>query len=385
MKLITHDVGIILFLAFLPLAYPIIYSLIYNPELVRDVRMVVVDHDRTAFSRELVRNLDATQEIRVIGYAANLDEGKEAMHSHKCYGILEIPEGFARKVGRGEASPAVLYSEMSLLLRYRGFLVASTNVAQEMGSEILARNINTIAPLAETIAVADPLEVQNVSMGNLESGFDSFIMPGILVLILQQCLVLAVGMSGGAKREKMRERLMPLPRSGMDVLSGMLGEGLAYLTVIIPAAIYLLHYVPLMFSFPMAGNPFEILLFILPMIIASIALGLCFQGACRERESVFVLWVVTSVAFLFVSGLTWPRYAMSGFWHFLSDLVPATFGVEGFIRMNTNGASLSQVRPDYIALWIQSAGYLILAFLVQRFCLYRKSNTLPTSYELPTT
>lgn len=372
--------GIILFLAFLPLAYPVIYSLIYNPELVRDVKMVVVDNDRTELSRNLVRNLDATQEIKVIGYAADLTEGKEALHSHDCYGILEIPEGFAKKVGRGEASPAVIYSEMSLLLRYRGFLVAATNVAQVMGSDILAENINTIAPLAETIAVGDPLEVQNVAMGNLESGFDSFIMPGVLVLILQQCLVLAVGMSGGAKREKMRQGLMSLPNSTRNVFTGMLGEGAAYLTIIILPAIYLLHYVPLMFSFPMAGNPFEIMLFILPMIIASIALGLCFQGACRERESVFVLWVVTSVAFLFLSGLTWPRYAMSGFWHFLSDLVPATFGVEGFIRMNTNGASLSQVRPDYIALWLLSAGYLVLAFFIQRFVLYKKSNTLPISY-----
>lgn len=382
LKLITHDMGIILFLAFLPLAYPVIYSLIYNPELVRDVKMVVVDNDRTSLSRELVRNLDATQEIRVIGYAANLTEAKEAMHRHDCFGILEIPEGFDKKVGRGEVSPAVLYSDMSLLLRYRGFLVASTNVAQEMGAGIMAENIDEIAPLAATIAVGDPMEVHNVSMGNLESGFDSFIMPGVLVLILQQCLMLAVGMSGGAKRERMREGLMPLPKSTKDVLTGMIGEGAAYLTVIILPAIYMLHYVPLMFSFPMAGNPFEIIVFILPMIIASIAMGLCFQGACRERESVFVLWVVTSVAFLFLSGLTWPRYAMADFWHFLSDLVPATFGVEGFIRMNTNGADLSQVRPDYVALWIQAAGYTVLAFFIQRYVLYKKSNTLPSSYEL---
>lgn len=382
LKLITHDVGIIIFLAFLPLAYPVIYSLIYNPELVRDVKMVVVDNDRTSLSRELVRNLDASQEIRVIGYAANLTEAKEAMHSHDCFGILEIPDGFSRKVGRGEVSPAVLYSDMSLLLRYRGFLVASTNVAQEMGAKIMSESIDEIAPLAATIAVGDPMAVHNVSMGNLESGFDSFIMPGVLVLILQQCLMLAVGMSGGAKREKMREGLMPLPKSSADVFTGMLGEGAAYLTVIIVPAMYMLHYVPLMFSFPMAGNPFEIMVFILPMIIASIAMGLCFQGACRERESVFVLWVVTSVAFLFLSGLTWPRYAMAGFWHFLSDLVPATFGVEGFIRMNTNGADLSQVRPDYVALWIQAAGYMILAFFIQRFVLYKKSNTLPSSYEL---
>ncbi len=367
LKLMTTDIGIILFLMFLPLAYPIIYSLIYNPEQVRDVRMVVVDHDRTALSRELVRNLDATQEIRIIGYAADLGEGKKAMNSHKCYGILEIPEGFEKKVGRGESSPAVIYSEMSLLLRYRGFLVASTNVAQAMGAEILNEKISESAPLAETLVTGDPLGVENISMGNLESGFDSFIMPGVLVLILQQCLILAIGMTGGAKREK------PWLYSDIDkattwgTIKSLSGSGLAYITVIVLACIYMLHYVPMMFRFPMAGNPWMIQVFILPMVIASIALGFCFQAFCRERESVFVIWVVTSVAFLFLSGLTWPRYAMGPVWHTISDLVPATFGVEGFIRMNTNGASLAQVSGDYIALWIQAVGYSILAILVQRF------------------
>ncbi len=367
LKLMTTDIGIILFLMFLPLAYPIIYSLIYNPEQVRDVRMVVVDHDRTALSRELVRNLDATQEIRIIGYAADLGEGKKAMNSHKCYGILEIPEGFEKKVGRGESSPAVIYSEMSLLLRYRGFLVASTNVAQAMGAEILNEKISESAPLAETLVTGDPLGVENISMGNLESGFDSFIMPGVLVLILQQCLILAIGMTGGAKREK------PWLYSDIDkattwgTIKSLSGSGLAYITVIVLACIYMLHYVPMMFRFPMAGNPWMIQVFILPMVITSIALGFCFQAFCRERESVFVIWVVTSVAFLFLSGLTWPRYAMGPVWHTISDLVPATFGVEGFIRMNTNGASLAQVSGDYIALWIQAVGYSILAILVQRF------------------
>lgn len=363
----TSDIGIILFLMFLPLAYPIIYSLIYNPEQVRDVRMVVVDHDRSALSRELVRNLDATQEIRIIGYASDLGEGKKAMNSHKCYGILEIPEGFEKKVGRGESSPAVIYSEMSLLLRYRGFLVASTNVAQAMGAEILNEKISESAPLAETLVTGDPLSVENISMGNIESGFDSFIMPGVLVLILQQCLILAIGMTGGAKREK------PWLYSDIDkattwgTIKSLSGSGLAYITVIVLACVYMLHYVPMMFRFPMEGNPWEIQAFILPMVIASIALGFCFQAFCRERESVFVIWVVTSVAFLFLSGLTWPRYAMSPVWHTLSNLVPATFGVEGFIRMNTNGSTLAQVSGDYIALWIQAVGYSVLAILVQRF------------------
>ncbi|MDE5796383.1 MAG: ABC transporter permease, partial [Muribaculaceae bacterium] len=179
-KLVLHDQGIILFFAFLPMAYPIIYSLIYNPELVREVKMVVVDHDRSQISRELVRKLDACQEIYVRGYAADMNEAKRAMHSHECFGILEIPEGFGRKTGIGEQANAVLYSDMSLLLRYRGFLVASTNVMQEMSAELQLEKINEVAPLAATISSGDLMTVNNIAMGNTSSGFDSFIMPGVV-------------------------------------------------------------------------------------------------------------------------------------------------------------------------------------------------------------
>ncbi len=134
----------------------------------------------------------------VIGYATDLGDARRAIDSYKAYAILEIPEGFARKVGGMRHQNAVMYCEMSLLLRYRGFLVASTNVMQEFSSELMTENIDRIAPLAETIATGDLLPVHNVSMGNIRNGFDSFIMPGVLILILQQCIVLAVGMAGGA-------------------------------------------------------------------------------------------------------------------------------------------------------------------------------------------
>ena len=365
-RIVMHDPGIIIFFLFLPLAYPVIYSLIYNPELVRDVAVVVVDNDRSNISRELVRNFDATQEAWVLGYAADLNEARRAMDEHHCYAILEIPEGFGKKIKNNKQGEAVLYCEMSLLLRYRGLLVAATNVSQAMGAEILTEKINQVAPLAETVIDGDLMPIKNITMGNIEGGFDSFIMPGVLILILHQCIILASGMAGGAKRERPELIGYDSFNEQPSVLMTMFGQMLCYITILMVPIIYLVHYVPLMFAFPVAGNLFEILMFLTPMVFACVGLGWCFQGVVYERESVFVLWVVTSVIFLFLSGLTWPRYAMSGFWKAVSDCIPATWGMEGFIRMNTNGASLSQVRGDYIHLWILAAVYLTGAYVVQR-------------------
>ena len=366
-RIVIHDPGIIIFFLFLPLAYPIIYSLIYNPELVRDVEVVVVDNDRSDLSRQLVRNFDATQEAWVIGYASNLAEARRAMDNHDCYAILEIPQGFGKKIKNNEQGNAVLYCEMSLLLRYRSLLVASTNVAQAMGAEILSEKIDLLAPLAETVVDGDLMPIKNVTMGNIEGGFDSFIMPGVLILILHQCIILASGMAGGAKRERPSLIGYNSFNEQPSVLMTMFGQMLCYITILLVPIIYLVHYVPLMFSFPMAGDLFQILMFLLPMVLACVGLGWCFQGIVWERESVFVLWVVTSVIFLFLSGLTWPRYAMPGFWKAISDCIPATWGMEGFIKMNANGASLAQVRDCYINLWILAGVYMVLAYCVQRW------------------
>ena len=362
-----HDQGLILFITFLPLVYPVIYSLIYNPELVKDVPMVVVDHDRTPLSRELVRNIDACDEAWVRGYAADLSEARRAMDSHKCFAILEIPEGFERKVGRTETAPAVMYCDMTLLLRYRGFLVATTEVMQAMGSELMAEDINRIAPLAATVATGDLLPIDNISMGNIRNGFDSFIMPGVLILILHQCIVLALGMAGGARREKTSLIGYDPHNNSRFVSATMLGQSLCYFTLLILPSIYMIHYVPLMFRFPMAGNLLEELAFLLPMAIACFGIGFVFQGFVTERESVFVSWVVTSLILLLLSGLIWPRYDMYGVWKALSDMCPSTWAVEGFIKMNSNGADLSQVRHEYIMLWLNAAGWMAVAYCVQRW------------------
>lgn len=366
-KLVMHDVGIILFFMFLPLAYPIIYSLIYNPELVKDVDMVVVDHDRSPLSRELVRKMDACDQAHVIGYATDLNEARHAVNSHKAYAILEIPEGFERNNGRGEVSNAVMYCEMSLLLRYRGFLVAATNVMEDFSSELMTAKIDEIAPLAETIVTGDLLPVHNVSMGNIRNGFDSFIMPGVLILILHQCIVLAVGMAGGAQRESMRLTGYCSDNLAPSILPTMIAQTLCYLTILIIPIIFMLHYVPLIFRFPMAGDTVEIFAFILPMVIGAFGVGFAFQSVVTERESVFVLWVATSLILLFLSGLIWPLYDMWPAWRWLASICPSTWGVEGFVKMNANGASLSQVSGPYINMWILAVVWWILGYCSRRW------------------
>lgn len=155
-KIVFHDTGALIFFMLLPTAYPIVYSLIYNPELVREIPVTVVDDSRTPLSREFTRNLNATEYVNIISYSANREEAKRLMDEKECYGILYIPEDFSRAIGRGEQANVSFYSEMSLLIRYRSFLVSLNNIVMEMGAKIQSESIGSIAPSYASVT-SDPI------------------------------------------------------------------------------------------------------------------------------------------------------------------------------------------------------------------------------------
>ena len=92
-RLVFTDAGVILFFFLLPTVYPIVYTLIYNPEVVREMPVAVVDNSRTAASRSLVRSIDALPSAHVVGYASSLSEARQWYASHDCDAGVAIPRG----------------------------------------------------------------------------------------------------------------------------------------------------------------------------------------------------------------------------------------------------------------------------------------------------
>lgn len=360
------DIGVLLFFFALPLGYPIVYTLIYNPEVVKDISTVVVDNSRTAESRELVRTFDATQGIKVVGYASDMADAKRAMCEKKCYGVIEIPQDYAKKIGRGEPTTMSFYSDMSLLLRYRQYLFALTDVRLAEVTKITAQRLERGGILTTSVSGL-PVESEAFFLGDPTQGFASFVMPGIVVLILQQSMLLGITMIAGtaADRRRRNRGIDPYEYEAGPVAT-VLGKSLCYMMIYFPMSYYVLEFIPHIFSLPHVGSFIDYFPMIFVMLLATSFLGQTLQVFVRERESSLLVIVFTSVVFLFLSGLTWPRYAFNKFWLMISDLIPATWGVESFIRMNSNGATLTDLSDYYLAMWALSALYFVTAVLLRR-------------------
>ena len=362
--LITHDGGVMLFFLFLPLLYPILYTLIYNKELVEEVPFVVIDDCRTPKSRAIVQMADATPQMQLVGYASDMAEARHWLNDKACYGIMHIPGDYSQRLANGEQAVVPFYYDMSLLMRYRSFMEALTDIQIAIGDQERQGLLNDMGEVASGLNVS-VIDSQAFILGDVTQGFASFVIPGVLILIIQQSMILGIVMLCGTSRDRRRQN------KGIDALAikapigaTILGKMLCYVVIYTPLTIYMLHFVPLMFGLPHVGNLVDIMLFVVPFLTASAFMGMVLQWFVSERETSFLVIVFTSLIFLFLSGLTWPRYAMDFPWQQLSALIPATWGVEGFVNINTNSATLSHVSTPYIALWLLTATYFVIAYLI---------------------
>ena len=130
---------------------------------------------------------------------------------------------------------------------------------------------------------------------------------------------------------------------------------------------YVLHIVPRLFSLNQIGQPGSLVLFVAPYLAACIFFAMTTSIAIRNRETCMLIFVFTSVPLLFISGISWPGAAIPPFWKYVSYIFPSTFGINGFVKINNMGATLSEVAFEYKALWIQAGIYFLTTCWVYRW------------------
>lgn len=362
---IFKDSGAVLFCIVLPLAYPILYSWIYNNEVARDVPVVVVDDSHSALSREFIQKVDASPDVSVAFYAGSIHEAQSYIGHGDAYGILYFPHNFSTNVGRHEQSHVSVYCDMSYMLTYKAIFQTAQSVSTIMGTKIQTAKAGAYTNREEQIA-AKPLDFDEVPIFNTTCGYGNFVLPGVLVLIIQQALLLSVGLLSGTQREKH----YPMVK---HVIDAYFGKGIAFCLIFAVMLAYCTLVVPRMFGFVMMVHFLDWLIFMTPYLIACVAFAVVGSEMIPFREAVMLTAVCTSVPFLFLSGISWPQSGIPGFWQGVSYCLPSTFAIRGFVRMSSMGARIGDVTPEFRALAILAIVYSLAALgvMYKRYLIHK--------------
>lgn len=360
---IFKDTGALLILFLALIIYPVIYGIAYKKEVLRDIPVAMVDMDGTASSRLLTRMADATEEMNVTYRVGSLLEAEQLFFEGKVGGVLMIPADFEKKVMSGQQASVSVYSDAGYFLAYKQTL---TGAMQSMGTFSGGIEVRRLmakgSGLEQAIVQRDPVALNTVMLFNPSGGYNSFIIPGLIMVILQQTLLIGIGLLGGTDQELGRFRFaVPhnLKRGGViPVVVGKAGAYFVlYLANIIITQVWVYHW----FDLPDKASFLPAMALIVPFLLAVIFLGMALSTFFSRREHSILFVVFLSPIVLFLSGLSWPASAIPQWLHTLAHLFPSTVMVPAWLRVRTMGAELHHVGGAFLFLTLQAVVYFGLA------------------------
>lgn len=359
---ILKDPGILLLFFGVQLIYPAIYPLPYRNAVLREVPIVVVDQENSSLSRKLIRMVNATETVSVSTQVADLETAREKFIQREASGILVIPPDFTLHIRQGRTANLPLYCDGSYFLVYRQVAMGVQEAAGTLSAGIEIQRLSAQGlPRKQALAARDPLPLRNIFLFNPAGGYGAYIVPAVLVLILHQTLLIGIGMLGGTGREYGDAS----PASSLlSPIAQTLGRILVYLPLYTLHVIWFFGVLFRIYGYPQRADLWELFFFLLPFLLATICLGLSLRHLFRERVSAMMALLFTSIPVLFLSGFSWPVEAIPAPLRLLSQCLPATPGIAGFLKLNHMGADFSMVSPEFLQLWAQSLVYFALACII---------------------
>lgn len=353
-KRIFRDPGVVLIFIVATLIYPLIYKTIYWNEQITDVPVAVVDLSNSSESRAFLHKWNATPDVKLCYQCTSMAEAEQLLRDQKVHGIIYIPRDFASQLadpfGKAHIS---LYCDMSSFLYMKAIYLSCNQLMLESMRTVQIDRYQQMGIDKEFAwALVQDAPYTETALFTPTGGYGSFLIPAVLVLILHQTLFFGICMLGGTAREENIDRYS---------FRSLFGRAGAYFVVYYTLAAIVLGFYPRLLDIPHIGSIGDILLFNVPLILSIIFFSLCVSVFIRNRESGLVLLISSSLIFLFMAGISWPKEMIPDPWWYLACCIPYTWGAHGFIHMNSMGASLAITGNEYIALWILTGVYMLIA------------------------
>lgn len=336
------------------IVYSFFYPLPYSPETVRRVPVAIVDQDHSALSRQLIRYARAHPSILVVGVSTRPEAAQALIWQGEAAGAMIIPADFSRKLLAGRQADIEVSGNGSYPLLNKVVLNGLAEIAATLSAGVELKRLGTVTPSGMQAAVLrQPLSLEALPLFNVREGYASYVVPGVVVLIMQQTFLLGIGLLFGSWASEKSFPYAPGVASYCGALT-------AFALVVALNAMYFFGFVFWWQDYPRGGNLAGTAVLTLLFAVSVAALGMVIGMFFRTRERSMQLLVATSLPIMFLSGLTWPASAIPAPLQVLSRLLPSTAAIQGFVATNQMGASLHEVRMEVAGLLGLATVFVIL-------------------------
>ncbi|GLS91729.1 hypothetical protein GCM10007916_27990 [Psychromonas marina] len=337
--------------------YSFLYPLPYTQQTPQEQQITVINLDSSQLSRQLERMVDATAQVKIVKRAHSIEEAKAQFLKGDVRGILLIPKHFNRDLLLGK-SPVLSYSgDASYFLVYGTIVEGLAKAGGTLAAQAtVSRLVIDGVPLELATQQYAQVKLNMKPTFNPTIGYLNYVVPAVFVLILQQTLIMGVGLLGGS--EKMNEGYWH-QYSPFLILAAR--------SFIFVGIYYLLALYYFGFSFEFYGvnklaSHTVILALLAPFLLTSTFIGILLGAILPRRELVTFIVLISSMPLIFSTGFIWPLESVPLPMIWLSNLFPSTPAIQSFLMVNQMGAEFSQVMAQWKLLWMQVVVWGVLAY-----------------------
>ena len=343
--------ALMLIVVFALFIYGISYSLGYGGEVLNEVPVAVVGGGDNAANQRIVSMLNASPKVQVEYRVADMVEAKQLLAERKIWGVVAPSPNLEKDILSARQGKVAILGDASYFLAYREVVEGAVAAIQQLNDEIIIERNGAYTP---------PIIYEQRNLFNPSLGYGIFVMPAIILLIVQQTALIGVGMVSATRRER------GLRYPSRSPLAITIGRTLAYLAIYALTLGFMLTVHYSLFDYPMRGVWWRCVAVVAPYLLAVILLAQAVGSLFRRRESslLWLLWL--SVPFLLVSGASLPRQAFPEWLYVIGRAVPSSSAVEAWIAIQSRGASLADVVPELATLWALVVIYGVGALLANR-------------------
>ena len=341
LKTIAADKGVLLLIAIAPVIYGFFYPWPYAEQAVTRVPVAVVDYDHSNLSRQITRFAQASPRIDVRMVIGDEHQARQALWRGEIEGYAILPRDLKRDVLRGSPAVATVEANGSSALLNKAVLSGFAEAVGTVSAGVEIRKLQASgqsAPQAQ--AGRNPINTQMVALFNPTEGYGSYVVPAVALLIIQQTLLMGVGMLVGLWAETGQHRA--------DAAT-WLGRILGFSSVGYLSGLLYFSWIFWVQDFPRGANMGGALVLLAFYIPAICTLGALLGVWFGNRERALQVLLFTALPMAFVSGFSWPAEALPELLQALRWLFPSTAGIQASLRLNQMGAPLVDV-----------AGYLLI-------------------------
>ena len=312
---------------------------------VEDIRLGVLDHERTAESRELVEAFQSSGYFSVVAHPTNDAEAEILLERSQVLGVLVIPPGFSRNLARGGPAPVQMLVD--------GSDANTATIALNYGRVIIGGY--SARAVLDGQAAQQPITVELRTWYNPALESRHMIVPGLVAVIMSIIASMLTALT--IAREWERGTMEQLASTPVRRLEVVLGKLLPYLLIGLFDVAITVATAMALFGTPLKGSVALLSVLTLLFLLGALGFGIFISAVVKSQMlATQVAMVATFLPALLLSGFLFDIASMPRALQIFTYLIPARYYI-----VVTRGIFLKDVGVD--VLWVQAvfmAGFALL-------------------------